>query len=150
VRGSSFNDTLTGDSLSNYLKGEAGNDTLDGGSGKDSLSGGAGADRFDFSTLLSSVNNVDRILDFNPAEDLIGLDADIFTAAGSAGPLAAAAFRSGAGVTTAADADDRILYDTSTGNLYYDADGTGGGAVKLFAILTTKPLITADDFLIVA
>ncbi|HEX6735065.1 MAG TPA: hypothetical protein VF096_09645, partial [Azonexus sp.] len=42
VRGSTFNDTLTGNGGDNLLLGEAGNDSLAGGSGNDSLAGGAG------------------------------------------------------------------------------------------------------------
>ena len=83
--------------------------------------------------------------------DLIFLDNDVFTAFGTANvALGAAAFRSGAGVTAAQDASDRIVYDTTTGNLYYDADGAGGSASIQFGILTTKPAITAGDFFIVA
>ena len=36
---------------------------------------------------------------------------------------------------TATDANDRVLYDTNGGQLYYDADGNGAGARVLFAIL---------------
>jgi hypothetical protein len=46
------------------------------------------------------------------------------------------------------DADDRIVYDAVMGNLYYDADGTGAVAAKLFATLTGAPAITAADFFI--
>ena len=41
--------------------------------------------------------------------------------------------------------------DTTTGALYYDADGSGGGAAIKFAILglDTHPSITYKDFFIV-
>jgi Ca2+-binding RTX toxin-like protein len=50
------------------------------------------------------------------------------------------------------DADDRLLYDTGTGALYYDADGTGPTAPVLFAQLGTAshPNLVASDFVIVA
>jgi Ca2+-binding RTX toxin-like protein len=55
------------------------------------------------------------------------------------------------GATDAGDANDRIIYDSASGNLYYDADGTGAGSSStLFATLTGAPAITAGDFLIVA
>lgn len=46
LRGSLFNDLLTGDAGDNRLWGEAGNDTLDGGRGDDTLAGGAGNDKY--------------------------------------------------------------------------------------------------------
>jgi Ca2+-binding RTX toxin-like protein len=47
------------------------------------------------------------------------------------GTLAAGSFRAGAGVSAAADADDFVIYDSSSGALYYDANGhTGAGPVQ--------------------
>jgi Ca2+-binding RTX toxin-like protein len=57
--------------------------------------------------------------------------------------------RAGAGLSTAGDADDRIVYNTTTGTLYYDPDGTGAAAATAFAVLSTQPTLTAGDFLIV-
>ena len=94
---------------------------------------------------------MDRILDYSLVDDLIALDNDVFTAFVTENvALAAAAFRSGAGVTTAGDADDRIVYNTTTGALYYDADGVGGTASILFATLANKAALTAGDFFIAA
>ncbi|MFB9914048.1 beta strand repeat-containing protein, partial [Rhizobium paknamense] len=45
IRGSAFDDVLTGDSLNNQLVGGDGNDILNGGSGNDTLIGGLGADQ---------------------------------------------------------------------------------------------------------
>jgi Ca2+-binding RTX toxin-like protein len=47
VRGSSFNDTITGNAEDNYLQGLAGNDSLQGGAGFDRLSAGTGVDTVD-------------------------------------------------------------------------------------------------------
>ena len=60
------------------------------------------------------------------------------------------AFRKGAGITTAGDAGHRIIYNTSTGALYYDADGAGGAASIQFALLNGAPVLTANDFVITA
>ena len=44
--------------------------------------------------------------------------------------------RAGAGVASqAADANDYILFDTTSGTLYYDADGSGAGGRIAFARL---------------
>lgn len=79
------------------------------------------------------------------ADDFIRLDDQIFTGLGSGGlrALAPAAFHTG---TQAGDADDRIIYNLATGDLFYDADGLGGAAQVNFAVLSTKPTVTASDF----
>jgi len=56
------------------------------------------------------------------------------------------AFRLGA----AQDADDRILYDAGSGNLYYDADGSGFEAAVLVATLGSHPVLAAADVLVAA
>jgi serralysin len=47
---------------------------------------------------------------------------------------------------SAQDADDRILYDSATGNIFYDADGVGGVAAVLFARVDPGTILTAADF----
>ena len=111
------------------------------------LTGGTGLDSFLFDTALNAVTNVDQIFDFNSVDDVAQLSSAIFTAAGPVGTLAAAAFRIGA---SAADASDRIIYNTTNGNVYYDADGTGAAGAKLFATLTGSPdTVTHADFFII-
>jgi Ca2+-binding RTX toxin-like protein len=149
--GNGLANTLTGNSAVNSLSGGAGNDTLNGGLGNDILTGGAGIDYFDFTTALSSTN-VDTITDFNRADDFIRLDNAVMARLGATtGALSAAAFVSGAGRTTAADASDRVIYSTTTGDLYYDPDGTGSStAVKKALIGTsTHPALDHTDFLII-
>jgi Ca2+-binding RTX toxin-like protein len=91
--------------------------------------------------------NVDTITDFTPVDDTIVLDRSFFAGAGPAGYLTAARFFVGAG---AHDATDRVIYDRSTGNLYYDADGTGAAAKKLVAHLPDHLSLTHIDFVVVA
>jgi len=51
----------------------------------------------------------------------------------------------------AADSNDYVLYNTTTGALLYDTDGSGGGTAVQFATLTSKPQnITAADFVVIA
>jgi Ca2+-binding RTX toxin-like protein len=137
----------TGNSLANEITGNAGANLIDGKLGNDRLSGGVGHDSFLFDSALNAASNVDILLDFVAADDTIRLDKDIFTAFAAAGTLAAAAFHVG---TAAADADDRIVYDLATGNLFYDRDGTGLAAAVRFAQVSGSAALSHVDFAVVA
>ena len=92
----------------------------------------------------SRISNCTGIVDFIHDDDTIVLDDAVF--AGLAlGALTAGAFRTGA---AAADADDRIIYNGATGQLFFDPDGVGGAAQVQFATLTGAPAINASDFLV--
>jgi Ca2+-binding RTX toxin-like protein len=145
ITGNGSANVLSGRGANDTIKGGAGADDLHGGLGNDRLTGGSGLDDFYFDTALSS-SNLDKILDFVAAEDAIKLDMSVFSAI-AAGKLAAGAFRLG---TAAADANDRIIYDSATGKIYYDADGSGGGAKVLFAQVTAWTTLTNADFIGVA
>lgn len=152
--GNTLNNTLTGNTGANALKGLAGNDVIRGKGGKDMLTGGTGSDRFIFDTKPGT-SNIDSVLDLAHGIDKLALDDDIFKAfnAKVSTLLAAGQFRSAKGAVSAADADDRIIYNPTTGALFYDADGVGGVAATKFAILGSSsghPAITVEDFLIVA
>jgi Ca2+-binding RTX toxin-like protein len=144
-----LNETIKGTAGNDSIAGAGGNDTLAGGAGMDILTGGAGKDVFVFDTKLNKSTNVDHITDFVAADDTIHLNnaAGLFTKIGN-GALKAGAFCLGA---KAHDADDRIIYNTKTGALYYDADGTGTKAAILFAILDHREntgKITYKDFFV--
>lgn len=141
-------DTLNGNSGADSLDGGTGSDKLDGGRGNDTLKGGSGADSFLFTTALGA--NVDKIKDYG-STDSIGLSHTIFAGIGTAGnPITASAFKAvSAMVGAVLDNDDRIIYETSTGNLYYDADGALGGTAVKFAVLTGAPAtVDATDFFV--
>jgi Ca2+-binding RTX toxin-like protein len=116
---------------------------LNGGLGADTLVGNGGPDQYLFNSTLGG-GNVDTLVGFASGSDRIFLDHNIFSALPN-GVLAAGAFVNG---TAAQDADDRILYDSTTGNLYYDADGNGAGAAALFATLQSHPAIIATDIVV--
>jgi Ca2+-binding RTX toxin-like protein len=128
--------------------------TITGNSASNSLSGGAGDDRFVFSTALTT-SNFDTLTDFKVSgADKIVLDDDIFTALGIIGTtagvaLTASKFQLG---TAANDTGDRIIYDQTSGKLYYDADGAGAGGQIQIALIgtTTHAALAATDFLVVA
>jgi serralysin len=146
------NDTLTGDAGNDTLVGGDGADTLQGGLGNDSMTGGAGADLFLFDTAPNATSNKDTITDFMSGTDQIAFSKDVFTGLSDAalGTLNADAFLSGAGVTTAQDATDRFIYNTTTGALYYDADGSGAAVAVIVAMLgtTTPPALSYTDIMV--
>ena len=144
VSGSLFADTMTGSKVANTLVGNAGGDRLDGMLGKDILTGGAGSDTFRFSTAFTAAN-LDHITDFATA-DTIEIARTIVPAL-PIGTLAAAAFKDLS--TGAVNADDRILYDRTTGTVSYDKDGSGSALAVTFAVLNEPITLTNLDFHIV-
>jgi Ca2+-binding RTX toxin-like protein len=139
----------TGNALNNVVTGNAAANVLNGWTGNDTLTGGAGIDTFVFDTVLNATTNKDSITDFSVVDDTIRLDQTIFAKLTTLGTLGANFFRSSA-TGAAADSNDYILYNTATGALLYDADGSGTGAGIQFATLTNKPSLTATDFSVVA
>lgn len=109
-------------------------DILVGGAGLDALTGGAGVDAFVFDQAVGATN-IDTITDFSVTEgDHIYLNLSVFKGLGKVdGSLQASQFVAGGGAVTA---DQRMIYDVQTGQLFYDADGTGKGAQVLIATLS--------------
>src|SRR5687767_5634490 len=125
-----FNDRLTGDAAAQNLTARAGSDTLAGAGGVDTLWGGAGDDKFIFREAGTA--NADTIGDWTSGSDEIELDNAALAALGADGDFVAGDARFWASSTGAAhDANDRVLFNSSTGSLYYDADGNGSGAAQL-------------------
>lgn len=139
--GGDGDDTLAAGDGADSLFGGNGLDRIDGGLGADALNGGSGADTFVFSTTLGA-GNIDTVVGFNVADDTIELSTAIFAGIGI-GALAANAFVIGSAATTA---EHRIIYDATTGALFYDADGDGAGAAVQFATLGTGLALTSADF----
>jgi Ca2+-binding RTX toxin-like protein len=145
--GSDHADVLIGNADNNYLIGGDGADTLSGNDGNDVLHGGAGDDTFVFNSALGG-GNVDRIVDFSAAEgDTIQMN-NLHFAALTAGSLQASDYR--ANLTgVAEDAADRIIYETDTGRLFYDADGIGGVDAIEFVRLQSNLTIDETDFFVI-
>jgi Ca2+-binding RTX toxin-like protein len=137
---------LTGNGTSNGLRGNNGDNILSGREGGDTLVGLGGQDQFLFDTPLSAAN-VDVIADFDVADDTIRLDDDIFTSGLLAGnSVGGSQFVIGA---AALDANDRIIYNSGTGAVYYDSDGIGAAAQVQFAQLDPALALTNFDFFVV-
>lgn len=157
------NDTLSGGLGNDVLNGGAGVDTLNGGVGNDALIGGAGNDRLFGTSGLDRLTgdtgndvfvfnskpgaaNVDTIADFHNISgdnDTFQMENAVFTKLAATGRLNAAFFEASA-TGRAGDSNDYLVYETDTGKLFYDADGSGRGAAVLFATLTGNPHITGD------
>ena len=139
---------LTGNANGNVVIGNDGNNVINGGDGNDELTGLGGQDSFLFDTALNAAINVDEITDFNVADDTIWLDDDIFSSGLTANnSVAGSQFVIG---PAALDAGDRIIYNSATGAVLYDSDGTGPTAAVQFARLSAGLPLTNFDFLVVA
>jgi Ca2+-binding RTX toxin-like protein len=90
---------------------------------------------------------VDTVHDFTSGQDKLLLSDVIFSNL-APGPLSAPHFVAGAGAQ-ARDADDRVLYDTATGRLSYDADANGAGQAVAFATLFGHPALAASDLAVI-
>lgn len=117
--------------------------TIVGNNGANRLEGKGGADTFAFATKLGG-GDIDTILDFKPVDDRFLLSDNIFTAL-TPGTLAVAQFRANT-TGLAEDTDDRIIYDTDSGGMFYDADGLGGTDSILFGTVNISLAITNLDF----
>jgi Ca2+-binding RTX toxin-like protein len=154
LSGSQFDDRLTGDALFNRLLGGDGNDTLVGGGGIDELVGGAGADHFVFNVAPSAAN-ADKISDFAVGVDKIVLENAVMPGLGlGTGPLLPSQFALVGEVLTPLD---RIIFDATTGELFYDSNGSAAGGSALLATFSSLNLaqiqalggLKASDFLII-
>jgi Ca2+-binding RTX toxin-like protein len=174
------NDVVDGGQDADYIEADNGNDTVVGGAGEDEVYGGNDSDRLsggDGNDVLSGggndfeydqfvfdeslgAGNVDTITDFDSYNagyyDYIVLDAsvfDVFNGLQSDGQLQTQYFKSfsGEGVDSVGDGNDYIKYDSSTGDLYYDADGSVDGVASVkFATLTGAPglNVSVNNFLL--
>ncbi|WP_418147726.1 VCBS domain-containing protein [Variovorax paradoxus] len=161
VIGTAFGDTITGSASNDQLRGGGGNDVISGLAGDDRIVGGTGADILtggaDNDTFVfdSAPNAVDSVTDFNASGsaasgDLIELSRGTFTAltTASGSTLSAAEFASlnGGGAGDTVGAGVHVIYDSATGNLYYDADGLGAANRTLVATLAlSNPADTFDS-----
>ena len=143
VYGSSFDDKLKGNDEGNLLAGANGNDKL---------TGRGGGDEFVFYDSANSATNHDIIKDFNSAEGdsikFTGAYKSLLTSTvqGSHTPLAPTEFVANAGGAPTTNTQ-HIVYDTTTGNLFYDPDGIAtSGDQQLIATLRGAPTLTATNF----
>lgn len=148
--GGNGNDKLSGGDGNDTLIGGEGNDVLNGGNSNDSnhndvLTGGLDKDTFILSNTDYYLSNVMKITDFTPIDDSLNLDNSLFTS------LALGVLKAGNFVvaTQAIDNNDYLIYNKTTGVLYYDADGAGLGDAFKVAILGVNLALTHTDFMVI-
>jgi Ca2+-binding RTX toxin-like protein len=141
---------ITGKAQINLI-GNASDNSLTGNAKANQLTGGAGADSFVFNAAPSKTN-IDTITDFETGVDKIALDDKIFKKL-----LGVTNFKDNfediTSGSTASDNSHYLLYETDTGNLYYDADGAGKKPMVLIGVFVDgtghHPLVAASDFVVV-
>lgn len=138
-------ENLTGSALNDTLTGNGGVNLLIGGEGNDTPTGGNGNDNFVFNTTLGA-GNIDKINDFNFVNETIRLENSIFNAIVGTGVLSAAQFTAKGRAT---DSNDRIIYETDTGKLFYDSNRKAAGGSVQFTTLSPGLGISHTDFFII-
>ncbi|MBD1935913.1 calcium-binding protein [Microcoleus sp. FACHB-68] len=150
IVGNDGNNKLSDSFGSDTVIGGLGNDTFIGFDGNDILTGGAGADYFNF---YMNSDASDTITDFSKAEgDKIALSANGFNGlivpmGDTPESLLSSQFVIGAEAT---NSDHRVIYNSSTGALFYDFDGTGATAQVQIASLSTGLGLISSDFQVIA
>ena len=90
---------------------------------------------------------VQEFLNFKPGEDIFHLENAVLKNIGWVSrPLRDDAFHLG---KAAEDAFNRIIYDKTTGSLYYDSDGTGAASQIKIAVLTNKAALDYASFYVI-
>jgi len=164
IVGNNGNDTLSGYGGNDTIIGGAGNDTLIasknsgnsilyGGEGNDSLRGndisfdapsGTATATFGFNSYNEGIDSID---DFNTTNQLIQVSAAGFGGGLSSGSLKATQFTIGTSATTNTQ---RFIYNSATGGLFFDQDGSKSGFTQVqFAQLSTGLSLTENNFVVV-
>ena len=157
LTGSGLDDTITGGTGKDTIIGGAGDDSIIGGLGNDNLTGGLGSDHFVFNTTLNASTNKDTLTDFSSTQgDKIDLSSSIFgNLVHTGSTLTDSDFKIMSTTPTNANSlGAHLIFNTVNHGLYYDADGSGGGAAIWFATLsnisttlsTAQTQLHASDF----
>ncbi|MBF0111064.1 MAG: M10 family metallopeptidase [Magnetococcales bacterium] len=155
LSGGSSADTLYGGGGADILRGGSGNDTLSGNSGADQLTGGSGSDRLtggsdaDQFRFTQSSEGGDTITDFSSTQG----DKLVFTSSNfgklSIGTVSASRFRASSS-GNASTTSQRFLFNTSTGVLKYDPDGSGSQSAVTIATLSNVSTLSASSLQIIS
>jgi Ca2+-binding RTX toxin-like protein len=145
--GNDADNRITAGGGKNTLFGGAGNDYLNGGNGNDTMNGGAGVDTF---VLNAPQVGVDTLSDFTTGIDKISIVAGLYGGGLVAGDILASnqlLIGTGSRATTA---DQRFIYKNTTGELFFDGDGSLAGlAAQKIAVFSNFSSLSTTDFLVV-
>jgi Ca2+-binding RTX toxin-like protein len=163
-------DTLLGGAAGDTIYGGAGADVIKAGAGQDSIYGGAGSDDIHFLTQANFGANEaaakhDWIYAFTSGADEIKISGANFTGVAESDTITRTTSTTGNadlvvanyGTVAAGHANQRFMYDLTTGGLYYDGDGSGSTNTPILLALMLNAAgdnvianIAADDIDIVA
>lgn len=145
LAGDSGNDTLLGGAGADNLSGGVDNDFLEGGAGADTMSGGLGDDVY-FYAHRNHGN--DTILDFESSQDRFEFSGLGFKVDPGTNLDDGVTFIAG-GAPSSVVNEATVLYNTGTGELWFDVDGTGAASALLIATIDGAPQVTHQDFIFV-
>ena len=146
--------SATGNAFNNLIIGNAGDNTLEGLLGVDTLTGGNGSDQFVIASNGLGLRS-DLITDFTSGFDLLVIDIASFGLLPSqldllgSGTVDPAAFIAGAGVAPVTP-NHHFMFDTASGMLRFDIDGSGSVAAVDLAQITlvgTSQMTPQDIFI---
>ncbi|WP_338421900.1 calcium-binding protein [Nostoc flagelliforme] len=146
ISGTAYDDLIVGSNGNDTLKGYSGNDILTGSKGNDTLIGEYGTDTFTFNSFNEGV---DIINDFNATtiNELIQVSAAGFGGGLSSGSLQVSQLTIGTSATTNTQ---RFIYNSATGGLFFDQDGSKSGFTQVqFAQLSTGLSLSENNFVVV-
>jgi VCBS repeat-containing protein len=150
--GNNLSNNIIGNTGNNLLQGLDGNDTLSGGDGNDTLDGGNGTDNLFGGTGVDTfiLHRTDTVGDFSAGE-ILQVSASAFGGGLRANvALLSNQLRVGANVTTANSTTQRFIYNTSNGDLFFDADGSAGNFARVrIGTLIGSPTLASSNFSIV-
>ncbi|MEH2257033.1 beta strand repeat-containing protein [Nostoc sp.] len=135
------------DNSNDVINGQGGDDIIEGLSGNDILRGGDGNDTFVFNSFDEGLDLIRDFGAINEPNELIQVSAAGFGGGLSAGVLQASQFTLGESATTSSQ---RFIYNSTTGALFFDSDGSAGAFTQVqFAGLSAGLSLTNNNFVVV-
>jgi Ca2+-binding RTX toxin-like protein len=134
-KGTSGKDVILGTNLSDILSGGLGNDILTGSDGGDSF-------------VFNATNEgTDTITDFSVGSDYLLIKGSSFGGGLISGDIISSAqFIIG---TAATNTSQRFVYNSTSGSLLFDSDGSGSATAIPFATLNPKLALSFEDILVI-